>query len=172
MVQFTTTIKKFRQNGEKTGWTYIEIPQSIANKIKPGTKTAYRVKGRLDDYEFSGLSLVPMGGGDFILPLNATLRKAIGKGQGARLKVIMDYDEKGYVILAELLECLKDEPAAFEFFNSLPKGHQNYFSKWVEAAKTDATRAKRIAMTVSATAKNWGYPEMIRTAKKQKDELE
>ncbi|MBN8785519.1 MAG: YdeI/OmpD-associated family protein, partial [Terrimonas sp.] len=46
---------------------------------------------------------------------------------------------------------------------------QNYFSKWIESAKTEATRAKRIAMTVSATAKKWGYPEMIRAAKKEKD---
>jgi hypothetical protein len=27
MVQFTTTIKQFGKQGEKTGWTYIEIPQ-------------------------------------------------------------------------------------------------------------------------------------------------
>ena len=36
MVQFTTTIKQFDKQGEKTGWTYIEIPSDIAEKLMPG----------------------------------------------------------------------------------------------------------------------------------------
>jgi hypothetical protein len=35
MVQFTTTIKQFDQQGEKTGWTYIEVPSDIAEKLIP-----------------------------------------------------------------------------------------------------------------------------------------
>lgn len=172
MVRFTATILQFEEKGEKTGWSYIEIPAEVAQKIKPNTKTAFRVKGKLDDYSFEGISLVPMGSGNFILAMNATIRKAIHKNKGAMVKVSIAFDEKGYVIVPELLECLQDEPKALEFFTGLPKGHQNYFSKWIESAKTDATRAKRIAMTVSATAKKWGYPEMIRAAKKEKDELQ
>jgi hypothetical protein len=34
MVEFTTTIKKFDKQGDKTGWTYIEIPATIALKLK------------------------------------------------------------------------------------------------------------------------------------------
>nr|MBP8249452.1 DUF1905 domain-containing protein [Chitinophagales bacterium] len=42
---YTTIIKKFGTMGEKTGWTYVEIPSDIAEELNPGIKTSYRVKG-------------------------------------------------------------------------------------------------------------------------------
>ena len=82
-VQFTTTIHKFDKQGEKTGWTYIEIPADVAQKMKPGNKKSFRVKGKLDSFNISGIALLPMGGGVFIMALNATMRKGIGKRHGA-----------------------------------------------------------------------------------------
>ena len=70
MIQFTTTIHKFEKQGEKTGWTYIEIPADIAQQIKPGNKKSFRVKGKLDNYKIAGVSLLPMGGGSFIMAIN------------------------------------------------------------------------------------------------------
>ncbi|HVF97457.1 MAG TPA: YdeI/OmpD-associated family protein, partial [Flavisolibacter sp.] len=55
-------------------------------------------------------------------------------------------------------------------FESLTKGHRLYFSKWIESAKTEPTKAKRIAMAVNALAKGWGYPEMMRANKKEKQD--
>ena len=63
---------------------------------------------------------------------------------------------------ADFIDCLNDEPKAISFFNSLAKGHQNYFSKLIDSAKTVETKSKRIAMAVNALAKKMGYPEMIR----------
>ncbi len=79
MVCFSTIIKKFEEKGEKTGWTYIDIQAGIAQQLIPNNKKAFRVKGKLDEYIFEGISLVPMGGGDFIMPINATIRKNIRK---------------------------------------------------------------------------------------------
>lgn len=79
MVRFKATIQKFLEQGEKTGWTYISIPQKIAEQINPGFKKSYRVKGRLDAYVFDSISLLPMGEGDFIIPLKADLRKKTGQ---------------------------------------------------------------------------------------------
>ncbi|HRO46425.1 YdeI/OmpD-associated family protein [Agriterribacter sp.] len=170
MVTFTATILKFGKKGEKTGWNYIEIPRDIAEQLKPATKTSFRVKGRLDDFAIKGVSLVPMGGGNFIMALNAAMRKGIRKNKGAMVKVQLTVDTP-YEILPELLECLSDEPSAMHFFKQLPRSHQNYFSKWIEAAKTDATKAKRITQTINAMIKQQGYGEMIRSLKKDKDDL-
>lgn len=164
MVQFTTTILKFESKGEKTGWTYIEVPAEIAQKIKPGNKKEFKVKGKLDRHSISRQSLMPMGGGAFIMPLNATLRKAIGKRQGAMLKVQLQEDKAEFVFNADFIECLNDEPAARKFFESLPGSHQRYFSKWIDSAKTEPTKVKRITMSVNALAKKWGYPEMLRAS--------
>ena len=32
--------------GEKTGWSYIEIPAAIAQQLKPNYKKSFRVKGK------------------------------------------------------------------------------------------------------------------------------
>ena len=92
MIQFTAIIKKFDQQGEKTGWTYIEIPAALAQQLKPGNKKSFRVKGKLDSYSIEQVALVPMGGGDFIMALNTTMRKGIGKGKGATLQVQLEVD--------------------------------------------------------------------------------
>ena len=99
----------------------------------------------MDDYEFSMIALLPMGGGDFIMALNAAMRKGIRKQKGAIIKVKMAVDTNDIKPPEELIECLQDEPEAFKYFKSLPKGHQNYFTNWINSAKTDPTKAKRIA---------------------------
>lgn len=168
MVQWSATIKKFDKQGEKTGWTYIEVPAAIANQLEPGNKKGFRVKGRLDNFQFELLALIPMGNGDFILALNSEIRKAIKKQKGATIQVAMKLDQNEIQPPPELIECLKDEPEAFAHYNSLPRGHRNYFTKWIESAKTEPTRAKRIAATINAMVFKWDYGTMIRSLQKQK----
>ncbi len=165
-VQFIATINRFESKGEKTGWTYIEIPADVAQQLKPGNKKSFRVKGKLDNFKIDGIALIPMGGGIFIMALNADLRKGIGKRKGAMLKVQLSADEKGFVFNKDFIDCLADEPRAKSFFESLTGSHQKYFSKWIDSAKTEPTKVKRIMMAVNSLAKKMGYPEMIRAAKK------
>src|SRR5258706_5896377 len=162
MVKFQTLIQKFGKKGEKTGWTYIEVGAKFARQLKPGSKVSFRVKGRLDSHSFEGLALLPMGGGDFILPLNGAIRRAIQKKQGDQLIVQMDLDKRSPVLSADLLKCLKQEPASLAFFKSLPRSHQNYFSKWIDSAKTIDTKTKRIAMAATGSANQKGVLEMLR----------
>ena len=161
-IQFTTTIQKFGAKGEKTGWTYIEIPADLALQLKPANKKEFKVKGKLDKHSISRLSVLPMGNGLFILPLNASLRKTLGKNKGAMLQVSLQEDKSDFVFNPDFMECLADDPTAKAFFESLTGSHQRYFSKWIDSAKTEPTRVKRITMAVNALAKKWGYGEMIR----------
>jgi hypothetical protein len=170
MVEFTTTILKFEKQGEKTGWTYIEVPRDIAEKLKPGNKKSFRVKGKLDNHPIAGIALLPMGGGGFIMALNAEIRKQIHKRAGAMLNVKLQVDEKPYQLSREFMDCLSDEPTALEFFQTLPRGHQNYFSKWIESAKTVPTKAKRIAQAVNGLSKKQGYAEMLRALKDEEEQ--
>jgi hypothetical protein len=162
MVKFTATLLKFDKQGEKTGWTYFEVPADLAKKLKPGNKKEFKVKGKLDNYNINRVSLIPMGGGPFIMPVNAAMRKGLGKRHGAMIKVQLQADDSAFVFNADFMECLEYEPKAKEHFKSLTGSHQRYFSKWIDSAKTEPTKTKRIAMAVNALAKKWGYPEMIR----------
>ena len=169
MIKFTATLQKFKEQGEKTGWTYIDIPSEIADKVKPNYKKSFRIKGTIDNYAFKGASILPMGEGDFILPINATIRKNIKKFlKGEKIVLQIEEDKAPVKLSADLLACLEDETKAKAFFFKLPKSHQNYYSKWIESAKTDATKAKRIAMSINGFNQHMNYPEMMRANKENK----
>ncbi|MGZ3751120.1 MAG: YdeI/OmpD-associated family protein [Mucilaginibacter sp.] len=167
MIEFTTIILQFAEQGEKTGWTYIEIPADIAQQMKPGNKKSFRVRGMLDAFPVRGMALMPMGDGNFIMALKAEVRKGIHKRAGAMLQVRLEEDIDFKVEMPDdLQECFDFEPEAFEFFNSLAKSHREYFIKWIEGAKTNETRAKRIVNTVNAMLRKWSYNVMIREMRK------
>ena len=170
MIRITATMKRFEKQGEKTGWTFIEIPADLAQKLKPGNRKEFKVKGKLDNHAINRVSLLPMGGGVFIMPINAAMRKAIGKRHGAMVKVQLVEDKSEFIFNKDFMECMADEPTVLEFFKTLPGSHQRYFSKWIDSAKTEQTKAKRIAQAITALVKNQGYPEMLRALKKEKDE--
>lgn len=166
MISFTATILKFLENGEKTGWTYIEIPSHTAELLQPGNRKAFRVKGSLDKYSFTGISLLPVGEGKFIMPLNAAIRKNIGKRKGATVHVSIEADKRLFEPPVYIHECLEDEPKAKVFFFGLPKSHQRYFINWIESAKTEPTKTKRLAQAVTAWSKGHGFAEMVLVNKK------
>ncbi|HEY4148002.1 MAG TPA: YdeI/OmpD-associated family protein [Chitinophagaceae bacterium] len=171
MVSFTATLLKFADQGEKTGWTYLEVPEKISTQLKPGWRKSFRVKGKLDNHAIKAVALFPMGGGGFIMAVNATVRKGIGKRQGAKVAVQLAVDDKPLKLSADLMECLADEPKAIAFFKKLPPSHQHYYSKWIEGAKTEGTKTKRITNVVWAMERGMSYGEMMRALKKEKDDL-
>lgn len=172
MISFSTTIQKFDKQGEKTGWTYIAVPAKTADKINSGVKKSYRVKGKVDDFKVEKLALIPMGGGDFIMTLNAEIRKSIGKRKGATVKVQIELDSSPILPPSELLECLQDEPEALKHFNSLPQGHRNYFTKWIESAKTEPTKVKRIALVIKTMVRKMDFGAMLREERDERKKLE
>lgn len=168
MITFTTRIQKFGKQGEKTGWTYVEISALQAGQLKPGCRVSFRVKGSLDQHPIRQVAIMPMGEGHFILPINATMRKGIGKKEGEKIKVALSLDEREIVLSPDLMRCLEDEPALLKVFKNLPGSHQKYYSRWIESAKTAPTKAKRIAMALGSFAKQQGFAEMIRESKSKK----
>jgi hypothetical protein len=165
MIKYTTRVLKFEKKGEKSAWSYIEISAAQAEKLKPGCRVTFRVKGKIDQHSIQKTAILPIGDGSFILPVNATIRKAIGKKAGDTVKVQFESDDRELTLSADFVTCLKDDRNAYSFFKTLPKSHQNYFSKWIEDAKTAPTKTKRITMAVIALSKGMGFGEMLRASK-------
>ena len=163
MISFSATLMKFDQKGEKTGWTYVMVPQQLAQKLKPANKKSFRVKGKIDRLAIEKVALIPMGGGDFIMAINATMRKALKKQKGNKVQLKLEVDEQELPLSPEFIECLKDEQDAFTYFNSLPKSHRNYYSKWIESAKTPDTKAKRMAKAINGLSKKYNFAQMLRS---------
>jgi|SRR6478672_6837312 len=159
---FTATLEKFAANADKTGWTYFIISAPISEKLKPGVRNGFRVKGKLDDHQIKQVSLLPVKGGKYMMPFNATMRKATGKKAGDKIAVEIEADDSEKKLSEDFLLCLADDPEAQQYFDSLPKSHQHYYSKWIEDAKTEPTKTKRIAIVVNGLARHMDYGAMLR----------
>lgn len=159
-------ILKFGNKGEKTGWTYIIIEKKESEKLIPKRKKSYRVKLKIDEIEgVFELTTLPMGEGDFIIPLRAELLKKMKKNKGDFISFEIDINTEEYKLNKDFIEFLQTEKKASEFFHTLTRSHQNYFSKWIDSAKTPITKATRIVESVEALSKKLDYAEMIRAKK-------
>ena len=175
MVEFRALIERAaRQQGmAMAGWMYVEIPQAIAEQLKPGHRQAFHVRGEIDGHPFAGLALLPKGEGDYLLAINGSMRKVLKKQVGDFLSLCLEEDRDFSIEIPDELElCLADEEGdLLERFWALPKSHRNYFLNHINGAKTDVTRTKRIAMTVEAMALGLDFGAMIRRdkARRQRD---
>lgn len=168
MFSFKSIIQKFANKGEKTGWTYVDIPQDIILKLILKNKKEFRIKGVMDDVAFERLAVYPIGDGNFIIAINAELRKKLGKKEGAMLSVKFELDKCEALQSQELMDCLNDDKIALKQFNSLLLSHQNYFHRYIYTAKGADTKAGRIVNTINAMHKKMNFGEMIRSLKKEK----
>lgn len=174
MIQFSAVLHRYEQNADKTGWTYLVIPPDVADQINPGIKKMYKVKGKLDSFAISKVSIMPMGGGQFMMPINAVMRKALGKRKGSLVTLRLSLDKSVTELNQELLQCLADEPKAEKTFQSFTNSTRNWISKWVGTAKTEQTKAKRIAMIVMSCERSRNADEFIiafREVKKEQKEV-
>ena len=163
MITFDAEIERFEKMGEKTGWTFVHIPAAVAQQIKAGCKMSFRVKGWLDEVPVEGLALTPMGEGNFILALKADLRRKLRKEQGASLRLQLEEHKDFIVGTPEDLElCLMEERHCLDNFMALPQSHRHYFINWLNTAKTETTRVKRLTMIVRAMDLHQNFQEMIR----------
>lgn len=163
MHSFTAIIQKSGSWGEKSGWTYVDIPQDILVKLELKSKKEFRIKGFMDDVELERQPVFPVGEGNYIITLNAGLRKKLGKKHGATVKLRIEMDARGAAQSQELLDCLKDDAVARAQFESMNTSNRNYFHAHILSAKTAATRTARVVNTLAAMHKKQNFGEMIRS---------
>lgn len=143
LVDKTYLLEKYPGKG---GWTYAAIDEIPQDKKAPFGWV--KVKGTIDSHSISDYKLMPMGNGKLFLPVKAEIRKKIGKKEGDRVRVVLYKDDSKFVIPDELLLCLKEEPAAWKFFQTLSEGEQRLYVVWIYEAKKMETRANRIVKSI------------------------
>lgn len=141
----------------KGGWTYTII-SGIPPELK-GKMGMVRVKGLIDDYEISQYNLFPLKDGNFFLPVKAAIRKVIRKEAGDTVKVVLFADNDPLTIPDELLQCLRDEPAAHKTFYSFSVSEQKQYIDWIYSAKQEETRVARIATTIDRLLRGLAHIE-------------
>lgn len=135
----------------KGGWTYAHIPEFSEGKRKYSVMN--KVSGTIDNYEISNATLMSMGNRRYFLPLNATIRKKIGKEAGDWVHITLHVNETGGPVATdEFTDCLKDEPAAWKHYQTFTKTEQKAWMNWVNEPVDEKIRIERIAAAVTKIA--------------------
>ncbi len=139
------TFKATIQNASGGG-AFVEIPFDVEEVF--GSKRP-KIKALIEGVPYRGL-LVRMGGPNHMLIILKGIREQIGKSFGDEIKVSVeeDVEERVITVPAELKRALKENPEAKAVFEKLSYTHKREYVTWINEAKKDETRARRIAQTV------------------------
>ena len=128
----------------KGAWTFVEIPEIPMPKTPFGM---LKVKGKIDDHEFSNVHLMPMA-------VKSEVRKKIKKQAPDTVHITLYEDKTPLIIPEELLLCMENEDGLLEKFENYNHGQKKAFIDWIYSAKTEQTKANRIAKTITMIQKN------------------
>ncbi|WP_198674034.1 DUF1905 domain-containing protein [Chitinophaga alhagiae] len=135
----------------KGGWTYARIPEFSNGKRKYSVFT--KLSGTIDSHEISHVSLMSMGNKQYFLPVNAGIRKKIGKEAGDKVHIVLYVNESSSAVAAdEFTDCLKDEPAAWQHYQAFTKAEQKAWVQWVNEPVDEKIRIERMAAAVDKIA--------------------
>lgn len=129
------------------GGAYVDVPFDVEQKFG---KKRVPVVATIDGETYRG-SLVRMGGECHMLLIRKDIREKIGKGIGDSVSVTLQEDTtpRTVEVPADLAQALASDAVAAAFFEGLSFTHRREYVQWVEGAKRDETRRRRIEKTVS-----------------------
>ena len=141
-MRFVTTIEL----GGKTA-TGFAVPDEVVEALGQGKRPPVTVTIGGHTYR----STVAVMGGRYMIPLNAENRAAAGVAAGDDVTVDIELDtaERVLVVPDDLAGAIAADAAAQSFWDSISYSRQRRIVLSVDGAKTDETRARRIAKSVA-----------------------
>lgn len=139
--RFTATIDR----PVSKGWpATIDFPYDVERLF--GTKGRVRVKGTINGVKVDR-ALIPTKSGVHVIVVSGALRKAVKAGFGDVVEVVVrrNPDQNEVIIPEALQDTLDFIPEMKAAWDKLTPGMQRGMCYWVGSAKTEATRAKRVA---------------------------
>jgi hypothetical protein len=133
------------------GGAFVEVPFDVEKAF--GEKKP-RVKAIIEVVPYRGL-LTRMGGPNHILIVLKGIREQIGRTFGDEVKITVELDAEPRVIdiPKDLMKELKKDKNAKAFFDKLSYTHRREYVMWINEAKRDETRQKRILKTIEMLKK-------------------
>lgn len=127
--------------------TGIEVPAEVVERLAGGKRPAIAVT--VNGYSYR--TTIGVMGGRSLIPVSAEHRAAAGVSAGDRLSVTVALDDapREVQVPADLARALKENAAAGRAFGTLSNSGKKRYVLAVEGAKTDETRQRRIAKTIS-----------------------
>ncbi len=140
----------------KTAGAYIIIPFDIQEFY--GTKGRIQVKATFEGHLYQG-SLAPMGG-NHILGVRKDILQAIGKTHGDHVNVAIEQDTEPRVVTVpeDLQKLLTENGTAKTFFEKLSYTNQKEYVNWIESAKKEETRQRRLEKSIQMLLEKVKHP--------------
>ncbi|MEW8995005.1 DUF1905 domain-containing protein [Clostridium sp.] len=129
------------------GGAYIEIPFNVEEIF--GAKRV-KVKATFDGVPYRG-SIVRMGTECHIIGVTKDIRKRINKDVGDYVEVIVEKDdEERKIDLPEDFKIrIEESKEIYDFWNSLSYSNQKKYVDYIDSAKKEETRKKRIEDSIN-----------------------
>ena len=140
-MRFRTTIVQ----GDRTA-TGIRVPDEVIAALGPGRRPPARVTVNGYTYRTTVASMK----GAFMFSVSADVRKNAGVSGGDEVDVDIELDNepREVAVPADLQAALGADPEAGAFFDSLSYSHKSAYVLWIDSAKKDETRQRRIPEAV------------------------
>ncbi len=140
-MKLTTELLVF---GNNTGF---EIPEAFVEELGGGKKPKVTVTVN----GFTYRSSIARMDGQFLLGVSKERREAGGIAGGDVLEVDIELDTAPRTIEVppDLAEALTQNPNAKAFWESMSYSNQRWHAEQIEGAKTEDTRARRVARSVA-----------------------
>jgi len=144
------TFKAIIQDAGRGG-AFVEIPFDVEQAF--GSKRP-RVRAMIEGVPYRGL-LTRMGGPNHMLIILKGIREQIGKtfGDEIQVSVELDAEERVIEVPKDLMKELKKDKEAKTFFDKLSYTHKKEYVKWIEEAKKEETRQRRVLKTIEMLKK-------------------
>jgi hypothetical protein len=129
------------------GGAFVEVPFDVEKAF--GSKKP-KVKATIDGIPYRG-TLVRMGTECHLLLILKSIREQIGRTFGDEVHITVEADDAPRVVAVpkDLAAALKKDRDAKALFDKLSYTHQKEYAAWIEEAKKDETRQRRIAKTLT-----------------------
>jgi len=141
VMRFRTTIVQ----GDKTA-TGIRVPDEVIAALGSSRRPPVRVT--VNGYTYR--TTVAVMNGAFMFGVSADVRRNAGLAGGDEVDVDIELDTepREVSVPADLRAALDRDPEASRFFESLSYSHKSAYVLWIEFAKKDETRQRRIPEAV------------------------
>jgi hypothetical protein len=149
---------KFKAKIEEAGGggAYILFPYDMDKEF--GTPGRVPVRATFDGVAYTG-SLVKHGQPRHMLGVLKGIREEIGKKPGDTVDVVLwkDEEERTVEVPAEFQKLLKKE-GLLPVFEKLSYTHRKEYCRWIEEAKKEETRSRRLEKAVAMLQKGVKTP--------------
>jgi hypothetical protein len=133
------------------GGAFVEVPFDVEKAF--GSKKP-RVKAVIGGVPYRG-TLVRMGTECHLLLIIKSIREQVGRTFGDEVKVSVELDVEERVITdpAALMRAFRSDKEAKAAFERLSYTHKKEYVTWIEGAKREETRARRVSKTLEELKK-------------------